>query len=68
MTEQISIVHGNPTEEEIAVVIALAAHVDRIKEVPEPSKHSMWGHFTTSLRSSPPVGEGMWKRSVWGKR
>lgn len=68
MTQQISIVRGNPTEEEIAVVIALAAHVDRIKEVPEPSKHSMWGHFTTSLRSSPPVGEGMWKRSVWGKR
>ena len=68
MTQQISIVRGNPTEEEIAVVIALAAHVDRIKEVPEPSKHSMWGHFTTSLRSSPAVGEGMWKRSVWGKR
>lgn len=68
MTEELSIIHGNPTEDEIAIVIALAAHVDRVKEVVEPSQHSMWGHFTTSLRSAPPVGEGMWKRSIWGKR
>lgn len=68
MTEELSIIRGNPTEDEIAIVIALAAHVDRVKEVVEPSPHSMWGHFTTSLRSAPPVGAGMWKRSIWGKR
>ncbi|MGA0857093.1 MAG: acyl-CoA carboxylase subunit epsilon [Candidatus Nanopelagicales bacterium] len=68
MTEELSIIRGNPTEDEIAIVIALAAHVDRVKEVVEPSQHSMWGHFTSTLRSAPPVGEGMWTRSIWGKR
>lgn len=68
MSEKISILRGNPDEEEVAIVIALAAHVDKVREVPEPTKHSMWGHFTTTLRTSPPIGDGMWKRSVWGKR
>lgn len=68
MSEPISIIRGNPTEEEIAIVIALAAHVDKVKEVAEPTQHSMWGHFTSTLRTPPPVGNGMWKRSVWGTR
>lgn len=68
MSEQISIIRGNPTDEEVAIVIALAAHVDKVKEVSEPTQHSMWGHFTSTLRTVPPVGNGMWKRSVWGTR
>ena len=69
MTQQpfLRVISGNPTEEEIATIIALAQAAEKIRLVPEPTKLSMWGDPRSHARKHLPVGPRAWRQSAWAK-
>jgi hypothetical protein len=69
MTEKqvFKVVSGNPTAEELAIIVALAAHANSIKVLDEPTKLSKWGNPYSHMRRNLPVGQNAWRQSAWAK-
>lgn len=69
MTDQqvFKIVSGNPTAEEMAIIVAMAAHANSIKVLNEPTKLSKWGNPYSHMRRNLPVGQNAWRQSAWAK-
>ena len=61
------IVSGNPTAEEMAIIVAMAAHANGIKVLNEPTKLSKWGNPYSHMRRNLPVGQNAWRQSTWAK-
>ena len=62
MSARFEVVHGNPSDEELAVVVALiTAAASSSAPVPEPERTSNWAR--TPMRTTLPSGPGAWWRS-----
>ena len=61
------VVSGNPTAEELAIIVAMAAHANGIKVLNEPTKLSKWGSPFSHMRHNLPVGNNSWRQSAWAK-
>jgi hypothetical protein len=61
------VVSGNPTAEELAIIVALAAQANSIKVLNEPTKLSKWGNPYSHMRRNLPVGQNAWRQSAWAK-
>lgn len=59
---QLRIVHGNPTPEEVAVVIAVAS--SRGAAPAEDPKFSLWARKSRMTRPAQRPGFGAWRASV----
>ena len=67
MTPFIEIAKGEPTDEELAAVIAVLSRLHSIKELPEPTKLSKWGDPISHMRHRLPVGDRAWRLSAWAR-
>jgi hypothetical protein len=61
------VISGNPSEEEIATIIAVAQAAEKIRLVNEPTKLSTWGDPRSHMRHHLPVGPSAWRQSAWAK-
>lgn len=69
MTQQpvLRVVSGNPTEEELAAILAIVSRAGAVKEVAEPTKLTTWGDPRQHMRGYLPVGPSAWRQSAWAK-
>lgn len=58
----LSIVHGNPTPEEVAVVVAVLSR--RGSAAPEPPTFSLWARKSRMTRPIQRPGYGAWRAST----
>lgn len=61
------VISGNPTPEELAIILSVTAHANGIKVLPEPTKLSKWGNPHSHMRHLLPVGHNVWRQSSWAK-
>jgi len=61
------VISGNPTAEELAIIVSMAAHANGIKVLNEPTKLSKWGNPHSHMRHNLPVGHNAWRQSAWAK-
>ena len=66
-TPFLKVISGNPSEEELAAIVALANAAEKIRLVPEPTKLSTWGDPRSHMRHHLPVGPNTWRQSAWAK-
>jgi len=59
------VISGNPTDAELAAILALASRARGIKEIAEPSKLNKWGDPHSHMRQHLPVGTNAWRHSAW---
>lgn len=64
-TEQplLRVVHGNPTDEEIAALVALFASRSAVAPAPPPTRTSGWSAYARSVRAPLQPGPGSWRMS-----
>lgn len=69
MTKQpvLRVISGNPTDDEIAAVLAVVSKKQRVKELAEPTKMSLWGDPRQHMRHVLPVGTHAWRKSGWAQ-
>ncbi len=67
MTDQVVVIKGNPTDEEIAAVVAALATLTRPTPDPAPvSRPTGWSAYWRTLRTPPPPSPATWRTSLRG--
>ena len=59
------VVRGNPTDEEVAALVAVVASLNAATEEPEPAPRSAWSDRRNLVRQPLPHGPGAWRTSAF---
>lgn len=59
------VVRGNPTDEEVAALIAVVSSLSTAQEEPEPAPRSAWSERRFLLRQPLAHGPGAWRASAF---
>jgi hypothetical protein len=67
MTERphLRVVHGNPTDEELAALVAVVSTLGTPEEDPTPAPRSAWSSRRALVRTPLPHGPGAWRASTY---
>ena len=61
----LSVVKGNPNDEELAAIIAVVASRGEVAATPPPSNFSLWARRSRLIRPAMQPGPGAWRGSTF---
>ena len=64
MSPHLRVVRGNPTDEEVAALVAVVSTLHTPEE-PEPAPRSAWSERRNLVRQPLPHGPGAWRASAY---